>query len=370
MLGLEKLIYVLQNETLFLAAYSHLVTVKRRGPFVLLNYNQECQKYAKWDEVTSVCRGLIIDTRDWSVAARGFDKFSNVGEHPTSTKIEDLPDLPFTAFEKVDGTFGMMYRDENGEAWIATRGSFDTPQALRGTEMLRRLRLEALPEGYTPIFEIVYPKQHETAGGVALSVITYDYEDLVLLGLRHRVTGKELPWSAVASVAKAIGARLPKTYEFSSFEEAYAAAKALPADQEGFVLLFENGLRVKVKGHAYCARSRSTWGISATNILEVLVAGGKPAYLKLVEDANEEARIEADRIVAEIDAEATALRITTENKLFFGPLNEDRKTFAAWVCNNVKKELHGAIFMLFDHKEPNWYKLVRDLDRAARPPSH
>ncbi|WKZ29037.1 MAG: T4 RnlA family RNA ligase [Patescibacteria group bacterium] len=369
MTGLEQLIRVLQNEPLFQEAYGHLVIVKRRGPFVLLNYNQDCQKRAAWDDVTSVCRGLIVDTRDWSVAARGFDKFSNVGNHPTSTKFEDLPDLPFTAFEKVDGTFGMMYRDEHGEAWIATRGSFDTPQALRGTEMLRKLRLEALPEGYTPIFEIVYPKQHETAGDVALSVITYDYEGLVLLGLRHRVTGEELPWNTVVEVAKAIGARLPKTYAFSSFEEAYAAAKALPADQEGFVLLFANGLRVKVKGHAYCARSRSTWGISAPNILDTLVAGGKPAYLKLVADANEEARIEADRIVAEIDAKARALCVEAESALFCGPFTEDRKTFASWLRYNVRKELHGAVFMLFDHKEPNWYKLVRDFDRAARPSS-
>ncbi|MFA5853536.1 MAG: RNA ligase [Patescibacteria group bacterium] len=355
-----KVIELYRDGTLF-PRYENLITVKKQGPLVLFNYTEKCETTSTWDDVLRVSRGLIIDTRDWSIASRPFDKFSNVGNHPSSTQFADLPDLPFKAFEKVDGTLGTMYRDEHGEARIATRGSFDTKQALRGTEMLHRLRLEALPEGYTPIFEIVYPKQHETAGGFALSVITYDYEGLVLLGLRHRVTGEELPWNEVVEIAKAIGARLPKVYEFSSFEEAFATAKALPADQEGFVLLFANGLRVKLKGQAYCALSRNVWDISTPNIVEALVSGGKEKYLKLVAEVTEEVRIDADRIVAEIDTKVEVLRLETLSHLERAKGCESRKAFAAWVEQEVPGHLRGAIFILHSgRKEPNWYKLVRD----------
>lgn len=353
-----KVIELLRNDTLF-PQYKGLIAMKRQGPLMLLDYTLECEARGKWDEVTNVCRGLIVDTRDWSVTARPFDKFHNVGTHHASVKLDALPKVPFRIFEKIDGSLGILFKNEH-DAWqIATRSSFDSTQAVRGTAMLHKLRLEALPADYTPIFVIVYPKQHSTGGRFDFSVIEYDYEALVLLGLRHRVTGDELLWEDVVSVAHAIGARLPKTYEFSSFEEVFAHAKQLPQNEEGYVVLFANGMRVKVKGTAYVNLNSGIWGVSEKTILEALKTGGQEAYLKLVAMVPEEMRALADQIVTEYTAEIAALQEKTHALLANAPSKDPRKTFAAWVYANVQPSLRGAIFALADGKSLNWFDLAR-----------
>ncbi len=354
-----KVIELLRRDALF-PEYKGLIAVKRRGPLMLLDYTPECENRSLWDDVTNVCRGLIVDTRDWSVAARPFDKFHNVGTHPSSVKIDALPKLPFRVFEKIDGSLGILFEDEDGERRIATRGSFDGAQAQRGTAMLDKLRLDALPANYTPIFEIVYPKQHSPGGRFSFSVIEYDYEELVLLGLRHRVTGDELLWEDVVSVAHAIGARLPKTYEFSSFEEVFTHAKQLPQNEEGYVVLFANGMRVKVKGTAYVNLNSGLWGVSEKTILEALKTGGQTAYLKLVANVPEEMRTLADQIAAEYTAEIETLRQEVTTLLAKAPPKNPRGIFAAWVNTNVRPSLRGAVFALADNKKLDWFELARN----------
>src|SRR5262245_40537095 len=107
------------------------------GGLVVLNYTRECQYAAAWDEVTTACRGLMIDTRAWQVAAWPMPKFFNVNERP-ETQLEALPREGFHVFEKLDGSLAVLFRDADGPA-IASRGSFTSEQAVRGTGFLRRL---------------------------------------------------------------------------------------------------------------------------------------------------------------------------------------------------------------------------------------
>ena len=157
----------------------------------------------------------------------------------------------------------------------------------------------------------------------------------------------------------AIGARLPKTYEFSSFVEVFAHAKQLPQNEEGYVVLFANGMRVKVKGTAYVNLNSGIWGVSEKTILEALKTGGQEAYLKLVAMVPEEMRALADQIVAEYTAEIAALQEQTHALLAKAPPKDPRKAFAAWVYANVQPSLRGAIFALADGKSLNWFDLAR-----------
>ena len=251
--------------------YEGLVAVKA-GPSGLgiLNYTDLCQRVgahnpAVWDEVTRFCRGLILDTRTWTVAAWPFSKFFNVGE-TAETQPEALPKESFTVFEKVDGSLGVLYRGEDGQLAVASRGSFTSDQAIRGTAMLRQLaNLDEIPDNLTMVFEIVFTENNST--------VKYDFDGLVLLAIFNRETGEELAWSEVESWAGRLGCRLPKVYQFGSLAELLRGRDDLGSNVEGFVVLFASGLRAKLKGEWYLDHHRQAWGLSEKTVLEALATG-------------------------------------------------------------------------------------------------
>jgi len=94
----------------------------------ILNYTAACQYDRAWDPITLTTRGLILNKQGY-IVARPFSKFFNLGEQP-ETQLERLPNLPFSVFEKVDGSLGILYRGPDSKLRIATRGSFTSTQAL------------------------------------------------------------------------------------------------------------------------------------------------------------------------------------------------------------------------------------------------
>ena len=62
-----------------------------------------------------------------------WEKFFNLEERP-ETALPALPPGPFEVFEKVDGSLGILYHAGDGPA-LASRGSFTSDQALRGTRL-------------------------------------------------------------------------------------------------------------------------------------------------------------------------------------------------------------------------------------------
>ncbi|HRF99146.1 MAG TPA: hypothetical protein PLZ51_28235, partial [Aggregatilineales bacterium] len=58
---------------------------------------------------------------------------------------------------KMDGSLGILYRWQ-GAYYIATRGNFDSDQAIWATIFLRtHYDLHNLADEYTLLFEIIYP---------------------------------------------------------------------------------------------------------------------------------------------------------------------------------------------------------------------
>jgi hypothetical protein len=88
-------------------------------PLVILNYNQI--ESPKTHPVVRECRGLTLDTRDWSIVGRAFSRFFNWGEMADEMPLFNWSKA--TAFEKVDGSLILFYFFEG--AWrVNTRGSF------------------------------------------------------------------------------------------------------------------------------------------------------------------------------------------------------------------------------------------------------
>lgn len=88
-------------------------------PLVILNYDQIDSP--KTNPIVRECRGLVLNSEDYSLVARAFGRFFNWGE-----VAEEMPMFDWTscsADEKVDGSLVLIY-NFNGQ-WLAnTRGSF------------------------------------------------------------------------------------------------------------------------------------------------------------------------------------------------------------------------------------------------------
>jgi RNA ligase len=236
-------------------------------PLALLNYTDRAQtKPELFDQVPSLnlCRGLIYNTTDGTVAARPFHKFWNYGQ-AQAAKI-GLNDT-VTVTDKVDGSLGIMYREPSSGKWaIATRGSFDSEQALHATKLLqtRYDGFEPADLEYTLLFEIVYPDNR----------IVVDYgllDDLILLG------------SVSMKDGTVIGATLthrtdnwPGLHASEWEDQKLGTVLAAPPrpNAEGFVLrrVMTNDL-VKVKQEDYLELHRIVFGLSTRRIYEAVVAG-------------------------------------------------------------------------------------------------
>lgn len=204
-----------------------------------------------WPVEVMACRGLIVDDKD-NIIARPFKKFFNYEDYLSHRELPEGIDFqnPFEAFEKMDGSLGVLYFIGN-KPFIATRGSFDSEQAQRANKILQNVYRDVVfDKNLTYLFEIIYPENR----------IVIDYkgeEGLFLLAIIDTQTGNDLE-------IKDIGFPICDKFPLDSISE----AKAFPQDnREGFVIKFENGFRVKIKFDEYkrlhkvlcCLSHKSIW---------------------------------------------------------------------------------------------------------------
>jgi T4 RnlA family RNA ligase len=224
-------------------------------PLTIWNYTEKVQYESLWDEVTLATRGLVTDSSG-RVVARPFSKFFNLEEG------KHQPTQEFEVFEKMDGSLGIVFVWE-GQVVYATRGSFASDQAKWMATWGDRYNFSnILVEGYTYLFEIIYPEN--------MIVVNYGGESrLVLLGVIKTDTGEETSWTDLSLVD---GWDLVKRYDGISD---YTLLKGMvESNREGFVVRFSNGDRVKIKGEEYLRLHRIMTNLSTTAIWEVLSGGG------------------------------------------------------------------------------------------------
>lgn len=219
----------------------------------IYNYTPVVQYDKLWNEVTLNTRGLIMDGK-MNVISKPFGKFFNLEEHSPT----EIPNLPFEVFDKLDGSLGVLYWI-GGIPKIATRGSFTSTQAIHATEILygRYAHVfEQLNQGKTYLFEIIYPENR----------IVVDYkgiDDIFLLTVIDNETGEES--------LDDIG--FPLVKRFDGINDLLELKALENNDQEGFVIRFSNGFRVKMKFAEYVRLHRIITGISSLSIWQYLSQG-------------------------------------------------------------------------------------------------
>lgn len=221
----------------------------------ILNYTPRVQYEHLWDDLTLQCRGLIVDI-DGNIVQRPFRKFFNLEELNGS-----IPNEPFEVYEKLDGSLGILYFVD-GEPFIATRGSFDSEQAHKATEILRGRYSSALFDpALTYLFEVIYPSNR--------IVVDYgDREDVVFLAAIRTEDGVEIH-------PDNIDLPVPRAKRYDGIRDLAEIRKYENDREEGFVIRFRSGMRAKAKFSEYKRLHKILTQCSNKSIWESL-KDGKP----------------------------------------------------------------------------------------------
>jgi len=215
------------------------INVQRSEDLEIFSYSKSCTFDGAWDKFTTMARGLILCPKKKKITGLCFPKFWNYGE--VSTK---LPDLGFRAFTKYDGSLGICYYHR--DRWrVATRGSFQSDQAVWATDYLNKhASLSNMDPNITYLTEIIAPWNK--------IVISYSFSGLVLLSGYYLNSGVELTRNEVLTETTAVGFTKSKEENYASLDDMLAMAKVLDISNEGFVVRFYNGYRIKIKCSEYC----------------------------------------------------------------------------------------------------------------------
>jgi len=325
------------------------------------NYSEKVQYNKQWNNITKMCRGLVTDFNG-NIVSRSFPKFFNLEEIDqdyVNLKSDPLKD-PFKVYEKLDGSMGMLFNyvnedylptDEEYNNWVfCSRGSFTSTQALKGYKIFRDKfaykHLNLLDKNLSYIFEIIYPENR--------IVLKYDYTDIILL------TAFEKNGTERFDIRNTfIDAKLSVAKQYNSLDP-YLLKNENVEGREGYVLVFENGERLKIKYENYLKLHKQVSNLTVQNafgwiksgellekILEIIPDEYHPWYNNITSKIN----VEYDRInkFCYYDYFAEYFEL---NKRDFALNIKDHpyKTLLFKIYNNNFKE--SSTFMTELNKEP------------------
>jgi RNA ligase len=242
------------------AARDQRLVYERPGAegLVLYTYSDRCVYDSAWTPITMSARGLIVDPAERRIVATPFPKFFNVGE-----RGEKIPDLPFDTMEKLDGSLIVIFH-HNGQWRTATRGALGSSQAAWARAFMDKSDTSGLRPGTTYLAEATYSENR--------IVVRYTEDAMVMLAA-YDEAGIELPYRDVEAAGASLGWRTLRRYSFNSISDLMLHAEALPRNEEGFVVRFENGHRIKIKGNEYKRMHALISRVTPLALWEVMAAG-------------------------------------------------------------------------------------------------
>jgi RNA ligase len=330
---------------------------KRKHPsqsIFILNYSPMVQYNREWNDVTKSCRGLILD-EDYNIVARPFQKIFNYTEIvPDPVIFDRVPQVS----DKADGSLGIIYQDSAGYK-VATRGSFESDQAIWATKWLNEVYPRAYhhnwsfrqPEGITTLVEIIYPENR----------ICVDYgqrAELVLLAAIDNQTGADIPLQTVDWWE---GARIDEHYGLENIDDAYRFATSNEYNsKEGVVCTWfkynEPSFRLKIKHPEYVRLHGIIHNFSKKKVWETLAEGGD--FLELLEEVPDEFYTMVKSVVSELKREFSII----ENYMLaeYNTVKHitNKKDFAAAVKSSKYSALLFAVNNGKDYKPMIW-KMIK-----------
>lgn len=249
-------LYDIFDEELFERHLRERTVVVRRHPELdlsIYNYSAAVQYKELWDSVTRTCRGLVADSSG-NIVARPFAKFFHLSD------LDSPPETAATASVKEDGSLGIVYPTSSGPR-VATRGSFDSMQAIDGTRMLAELHPNfQAPPDVTVLVEILTESSKV--------VVEYETPRLVGLAAIDNATGADVPlrevWDGPVAQTQTVN-------DSNELNELLSEVRHLDGTQrEGFVLTWPTDkgpyVRAKVKSPDYVRLHAIITGVTERDV--------------------------------------------------------------------------------------------------------
>lgn len=321
-------------------------------------YGRTCQyDPTHWDDVTELCRGLVVDWSSGEVLARPFRKFFNIEtSYRPETYKANLPQSEPEVTRKMDGSLGILFRYEN-EVQFATRGSFGSSQARWATKFFAHNYRDEFPHGWTPLFEIIYPENR--------IVLKYDRSEMVLLAMVNIETGEEMRHAELSHYAAKCGMPVVELFNGKAIDE--MPLENTP-NEEGYVLTWhregQSPLKLKVKFSDYVRIHRMVTGLSLKAMWEMMRDGitMEQEFGDLPDHFKTWAEFHAGRIRSKYDEIVEDANVAWDSR----PITEDRKELALYF-QRYPNPIPSICFSRLDGKDESIaiWKACRPTPEAA-----
>lgn len=297
-------------------------------------------------------RGTCFD-KSGRIISLAYDKFHNLNECDGWREHEIDFTQPHTVLEKLDGSMIRAIPMGDGSYRLGTRAGV-TDVAVKAETFLKTLSPQ-MQQNYadfikaclderdgdivTPIFEYCSRDQR--------IVLDYAEPRLVLTAMRNVVNGEYVTYSDLVVHARAYELPVvqPLWNNTSSMADIAAAVRPM-VGQEGVVVAFDNGFRVKIKADDYCLKHRALDGLRfEKDVLRLVLQNSLDDVLPLVMDDVKE------RLLTYRDSVQHRLEIARQEmmEVFARHRNlPSKKEFAEMVMHSPYKT---GLFKLWDGKE-------------------
>lgn len=314
------------------------IVVSRRSDHTVVDYVFTTENTFA-NPVAQECRGLKFDANG-RIIARPFHKFFNLGERERPEQVDWS--RPHVIADKLDGS--MIHPCLLGDKMVFMTRMGVTSQAeaafAAASGAVKALSADMLAKGVTPIFEFTSPENR--------IVVAYDQTQLTLLAMRETVSGVYTPQAELEAVAKAYGVPLVTTFGQVGDLQAFIRDGRGLEGVEGYVVVFDDGHRLKLKCDAYVLRHKALAGVAyEKNLLAWIAEDALDDVLPLLQD-DVAARVRGyrDRAMA-----AVAVRLAEVEAFVAGLADAPRRDFAAAVKAQLDPRLQNLAFKLLDGRD-------------------
>lgn len=233
--------------------------------------SQRCPEPVEEDEMAAIrreCRGMLFYPNG-RLMMRRLHKFFNVNERAeTQQHLIDLS-KPHVILEKLDGSMITPVVVDNAIRWGTKMGITDVSM---GAELFVAKNPNYaefadlhIDRGQTPIFEWCSRKQR--------IVVDYPQDRLVLIAIRDNHTGKYKSYEQMQTYAEAYNIDLVTAHQGNYTNMTYLINETQSMDDaEGWIVRFNDGHMVKVKGEWYLRIHKTKDNLThEKNLVDLLV---------------------------------------------------------------------------------------------------
>lgn len=239
---------------------------KQFGRVSSFNFTKQAFEKNVWDSITNKARGLYIDTTDYKVVARAYDKFFNINQRP-ETQLSNLRyklQFPVDVYVKENGFLGIVgYNPETDDLLITSKSSptgdfsgyFNKAlHSIYGEETMNKILNYIKEHNVSFVFECCDMENDP-------HIIEYPKTKVVLLDIvKNQIQYEKLNYNELCSIANELGLEVKEhAYKIDTWEKFFEWYNEVTAEDyvyhgnhiEGFVIEDSVGYMTKLKLHYY-----------------------------------------------------------------------------------------------------------------------